>query len=353
MSLFTNMFRRTLPTIQLLELAQRAHEDYAFQAAVAPIRQDPAPQPSAASERNSAQQTSTPDSDSESSQSFSSTDDSEVSIIPPWRPSYSHHIVQVVRETVPTRLFSQACVAETESEWHCILHCNYLVCKRRIYLDNECAISHDCHCMPLSAPPASISLEALSMLVAKESCADARKDDHFVVYYPAALEMIQKFRNRGHLDLWHFLLSSPSYTKSTIHTPTRHATAAKAANSFILNGMEDTLDSICGFPNKQSRVITVQELEESLETTLRLDCVAWAERWVYRGEEKITWDWFASEMRNRKGLQVLVEKAREYVRDVVGALIWWDMQRREVEEVEQARRKAILSVLDHMEKEIE
>jgi hypothetical protein len=30
MPLFTNMFRRTLPNIQLLELAQRAREDYAF-----------------------------------------------------------------------------------------------------------------------------------------------------------------------------------------------------------------------------------------------------------------------------------------------------------------------------------
>jgi hypothetical protein len=340
-----------MPTLRLLEMAQRAREDYTIQAIVAPVQQDPAPQPSAASESDFvdlAEQNSTPDSDSESSQSSSSSDDSEDAIVLPSRPSYPHCIVQVVRETEPTRLFSQACMAETESERHCTLHCDYLVCKGRVYLDSDCSVRHDCHCIPLTIPPANISLEALTILAAQGSYADAREDDQIVVFYPAALEIIQRFRNTGHLDLWHFLLRSPSYTRSTIHTPTRHATAAKAANNFILNGMEDALNSICGLPKNQSRVVTVQELEMTLETTLRLDCVAWAEKWVCLVEKNITWDWFTTEMRKSEGLKVLVEKAREYVQEVVGALVWWDMQRREVEEVEQARRKAILLVLDHM-----
>jgi hypothetical protein len=345
-----------MPTIQLLGLAQRAREDYTIQAAFAPIQRSPAPQPSAASEWNfvdSAQQNFTPDSDSKSSQSFSSSEDLEGATIMPSRSSYPYYTVQVVRETEPTRLFSQACIAETESESHCTLHCDDLVCKRRVYLDSNCAISYDCHCVSLSVPPANISLEALDILATQESHADAREEDQIMVYYPAALEIIQRFRNKGHLDLWHFLLRSPSYTKSTIHTPTRHATAAKAANSFILNGMEDALNSICSLSNNQWRVITVQELETSLETTLRLDCVAWAEKWVCRGEKNITWNWFTTEMRKSEGLKVLVEKAREYVRDVVGALVWWDMQRREVEEVEHARRKALLLVLNHMATETE
>jgi hypothetical protein len=37
------MFRRTMPTLRLLEIAQRAREEYAIQAIVAPVKQDPAP----------------------------------------------------------------------------------------------------------------------------------------------------------------------------------------------------------------------------------------------------------------------------------------------------------------------
>jgi hypothetical protein len=78
--------------------------------------------------------------------------------------------------------------------------------------------------------------------------------------------------------------------------------------------------------------------------------VAWAQKWVGRKDEDITWKWFHSEMQKNDGCRVLFEKAREYVRDVVGALVWWDLERMEVEQfeqVEQGRKKAFLLALDY------
>jgi hypothetical protein len=346
---FSSMFRRTMPIIQLLDRAQRIRENCAAQAAAARVEQNPTPKPSAVSEWgfvDSAKQKSMPDSDSESSQSFSSSDVSEDAILLPSRPSSPHKIAPVEREVELIRVVSPACSAENEIEFFCTPPCDHNICKKAIHPDPELLIDHECLCKFLSAPPANICLQKLNITAATESYEDARKDEEIMVHYPAAFEVIQRLRKRGELDIWHFLLASPSYTKATIHTPTRHATAAKSANRFIFNGMDETLSIICDLPS-QSRVITVRELEAHLNQYLRFDCVAWAQKWVGRKDENITWKWFHSEMQKNEGCRVLFEKAREYVRDVVGALVWWDLERREVEQVEQGRKKASLLVLEY------
>jgi hypothetical protein len=232
-------------------------------------------------------------------------------------------------------------------ETHCTRHCKHTTCERTVYLDEKSGIKHRCTCVPLPASPIAISLAQFDIRTAKRSYQDASKDREIVVCLPAALGIMKHLCNNGELDLWHFLLKSPLYTKSTISKPTRYATAAKSANYMIIEGIDVALMTILNVPNSDSRVVSVGELENMLESCLHWDCLFWMQRWIGDEGRKPSLKWLFAEMETNKGLEVIVEKAREYVRHVVGALIWWDGERTMEMEMLEARNSAMLLVLTH------
>jgi hypothetical protein len=233
-------------------------------------------------------------------------------------------------------------------ETHCNRHCKHIVCAQTVYFDKKSGIKHICTCVPRRASPPDISLAQLDIHTAKRSYRDAPRDKKIVICLSAALEIIKHLRNKGELDLWHFLLKSPLYTKSTISKPTRHATAAKSANYMVVEGIDCTLATMLYSPNSDSCVISVRELDDMLEACLRWDCLSWMQRWIGGEDRKFSLKWLYAEMETNEGLEVLVEKAREYVKDIVGALVWWDGERRMETEVREARNAAISVVLTHI-----
>lgn len=143
------------------------------------------------------------------------------------------------------------------------------------------------------------------------------------VFLPAALAVIQRLRVNGELDLRHFL-SSPSYTEDTVHRAKRHTSAAKDANNFVFYGFEDTRTCMLRMSLNESHVVTVQELEATLVACMRWHCLKWVMKWVWDTNAIGNLIQLEREMKKNEVVQVLVRKAEECVKDLVGALVWWD-----------------------------
>jgi hypothetical protein len=339
-------------TFRFLNLATHVRENHVAQPQAPLLPPRPTPEPRPASEWafiSPVPKQSAVETDSESSQSLSSdsSDSSEDTILPPHRPSSPHCPLPDNKEIEASPPFVSIQIKDSDFETHCTRHCKHIVCAQTDYFDKKSGIKHICTCVPRPASHTDISLAQLDISTAKRSYQDAPRDKKIVICLSVALEIIKHLRNKGELDLWHFLLKSPLYTKSTISKPTQHAAAAKSANYMVVGGIDCTLATMLYLPNSGSCVISVRELDDVLEACLRWDCLFWMQRWIGDEGRELTLNSLNAEIETNRGLEVLVEKAREYMKDVVGALVWWDAERRMEVEMREARNSAISLVLTH------
>jgi hypothetical protein len=105
-----------------------------------------------------------------------------------------------------------------------------------------------------------------------------------------------------------------------------------------------TLATMLNLSNRDLRVISVNELKALLQSCLQWDCMSWMQQWIEGEGRKINLKWLDVEMSKNGGFKVLVEKAREYVLDVVGVLVWWGGERRMDMEIREAANSAPLLV---------
>lgn len=176
----------------------------------------------------------------------------------------------------------------------------------------------------ISSSPSELSADAPSRLaidIAKAAYEARSKEKEIIVHLPTAIAIINHLRKSRDIDIHHFVLASPYYGRDTIAHGRYYKVAAKSADAYILGGMADSLETMLKFLPEQSRVVSVMELEKLLMTLARWDCAAWKKKWIWVRMKMMTMKTLYREVNMNEGARVLVERAEESVRDVVGALI--------------------------------
>lgn len=189
--------------------------------------------------------------------------------------------------------------------------------------------SRDCACAGTKVSDHEFDAESVAHVddwAARSAYQSAEVGKEVAVFLPAALAIIQRLRVKGQLDLRHFLLASPSYPEGTVHTAKRHMSAAKDANNFVFYGFDDTLTCMLRMSLNEPHVGTVQELEATVVACMRWDCLKWVMIWVSDKNPMGNLIQLEKEMEKNEGVRVLVRKAEECVKDLIGALVWWDSE---------------------------
>ncbi|KAF1916497.1 hypothetical protein BDU57DRAFT_538797 [Ampelomyces quisqualis] len=319
------MFGASMPICRFLDQAERIRANHIAQ----PTQEQPRPAAHPAREweflDTMAAHPNSPSDSSESSESSESlsSDSSEDTICLPVRPSTPHYEVPESAEMMPFPDLEP----RGESEAHCSTHCFHLSCKKTRVINKNRRIQRECTCAGTKDRDQGFDVESVAHVTLRAAKSAYRSVEHgreVTISLPAALALVQRLRSKGELDIWHFLLASPSYTKTTIHTAKRYASAAKDANSCVLYGFEDTLTVMLRGALNESRVMTVKELEAMLMACMRWDCQEWVKKWVWKKGAKGNLQEMRKETEGNEGLRVLIQKAEECVKDVVGALVWWE-----------------------------
>jgi hypothetical protein len=156
-------------------------------------------------------------------------------------------------------------------------------------IGKDCRIHRECACAGTEVSDQDFDAESLAhvhICAARSAYQSEQGGKEVLSHLSAALAIIKRLRAKGKLDIWHFLLSSPTYTKTTIHTAKRYASAAKDANRFVFYGLEDTLTSLLRGSPHESRVVTVQELEDMFMVCMLWNCQNWARTRVWKNCEE-------------------------------------------------------------------
>lgn len=292
------------------------------------------------------------DTDSESLQSFSSSEMSERTVrlifeavygeplTPHGRPSSLHYQVpdDSELETFPEYRAENDILSDNEEmkrqheelKKHCVLHCRHLTCRKTETIDKKQGIQRAC--TSTCTQPASPEVDAkaftqLTSSTAKAAYEGASKEQELTLHLPTAIALITHMRKNKYLDIHHFLFASPHYERDTILQARYYRRAAETADVFILGGIEESLEAMLQFLPGKSRTLKVGELEVLLMTMAHWDCAEWMKKWVWGGRNRRgcvnLWKMEREAMRNA-GAGGLVERAEESVMDVVGGLVWWD-----------------------------
>ncbi|KAH7406539.1 hypothetical protein DE146DRAFT_777871 [Phaeosphaeria sp. MPI-PUGE-AT-0046c] len=329
------MFSQARPIIHFLDLTERARFNHVRQPRISsllPIQ--PSLRPAERGFVENANPRSKNDTDSESSQSLTSSDMSDDTIHPPVRPSSPHYQVpdESEMEQFPDHFEDRESSSDSSKlKTHCVLHCCHPSCRKTVSIEGKNGIYHTCpsSCIMVSSsdfdPP---SLLRLTITVARDKYEACQKEQEIIIHLPAAFAILHHLRKNKDLEIYQFLLASPHYSRDTILQPRYYKAAAKSAKWHVLGGLESSLETMLRFLPEQSRVISIRELEKLLMTLARWDCAAWMKEWVWNKTGVATMEKLYWETDMNKGARVLVERAEESVRDVVGALVWWDNEGR-------------------------
>jgi hypothetical protein len=181
---------------------------------------------------------------------------------------------------------------------------------------------------PPSTEPQEIKLdlpERLDLDALRDAYASAVKDAKIRISLPMANGLVSRLQKQFKSGIRQYLLASSYYAAAPAYDV---IFAGRDAADFIVEGMESALDIMLYSFARPGRSVSrsVQELERGLMTRMKSDCARWAAKWVL-GKDATKLDGWNLEkakkgVEENKGVRVLVKKAEECVRDLLGMMIW-------------------------------
>jgi hypothetical protein len=244
------------------------------------------------------------------------------------RPTSPHYRIPDPSEMEPFPAFvaNRGCMADVNSSaqaTHCVKHCAHNVCKKTAKIDGHKDVSRACTCKDGKAVRKPVDT-ATALFAAQVPAAYPYahlSSTAITISLPSATALLRRLEATGQLSIRSVL---PGYTKDTA---SNRKTAANEAEELVLEGVERTLRCILESLPNEARDIDVFELEEKLLHCVRWDCVTWAARWFW-GEKARNYsiENLRDEIDQKKCVKVMVERAVEVTKIVVGALVWWDQE---------------------------
>ncbi|EUC45399.1 hypothetical protein COCMIDRAFT_95664 [Bipolaris oryzae ATCC 44560] len=236
---------------------------------------------------------------------------------------------------------------------HCTQHCRHPICRRvirgneRINLDQEA-----CQCS-LEPPPATTSKYQVPIqefseedIAAVQSTYDhTSKHDLITVNLGTAITLVDLLRQNFHLNLCSRLQWDPRFTPNTLLHGTQYNAAVQSTNGLVDKLFVHLMLLLGPTPN-QTRCIELQELQQTLQSVMRLEFFWWQATWCFKQQQqqqqqeriakaddshvrKMMKDGFVRARRRyicgrqSVGIRVMMEKLEDIVEMVVGVLVWW------------------------------
>jgi hypothetical protein len=171
------------------------------------------------------------------------------------------------------------------------------------------------------------SPEYLDLNAGRDLYDNTAKEQKIRISLPMAKEIVSLLQKQFKSSIRQYLLASSYYAAAPAYDV---VFAGKDAADFVVEGIESALDIMLYSFARPGRSVSrsVQELERGLMTRMKSDCVRWAAKCM-SGKDATKLDGRDLEkakkcVEENRGVRVLVKKAEECVRDLVGMLIWVD-----------------------------
>ncbi|EDU43699.1 predicted protein [Pyrenophora tritici-repentis Pt-1C-BFP] len=252
---------------------------------------------------------------------------------------------------------------------HCNLHCPHHVCKSLRKLDEKNHIApkpcihNDRHAPPIFRGPFNLSripsLSRRSFAATKRAYGLNDKAGKIRVELTSAIALVQKLRDEKRLDFCCHLLSHPHYTWNAVYKRSQFQPAAHAADALVDKLLEYLRCMLSRFPTLM-REVTIAQLEKEMQDFMYLEVLWWAAEWCLckapskkdserkRGSmlrrAMVTALVQRSEGKQRRGVDLVMNRADEVVNRVMGVLVWWDGVNRDVEIEEEEFEGSVGSV---------
>jgi hypothetical protein len=181
---------------------------------------------------------------------------------------------------------------------------------------------------PINLLEAKLDLpEVLDLCAGRGLYDNTAKETKIRISLPMANEIVSRLQKRFKWTIREYLLASPHHATTPADTA---IFAGKDAADFIVQGMEDTLETRLYSWAQPGRSVgrTVGELETRLMVRMKSDCASWIAKWVLGNDatkllvQPLELEKAEKLAEENRGVRVLVKRAEECVRDLVGMMIW-------------------------------
>lgn len=230
---------------------------------------------------------------------------------------------------------------------HCTQHCRRPIC-RRVTRGNERRSVDPGACLCFLEPPpvTEATNQVLTKPFFEEDIAVVQatyertdKQDFIIVNLETSMTLVDMLRPSFHLDLCSRLQWDPDFTPDVLVHSSYYSAALQSANDLVGKVFVHLMILLGPVPN-HTRYITVQELEQTMQSVMRLEFFWWQALWCFKQEERIPRDEDCHVRRMMKdgfvrarrryicrkqsmGIQVMMEKLEDIVGMVVSVLVWW------------------------------
>ncbi|KAH7377389.1 hypothetical protein BKA66DRAFT_572187 [Pyrenochaeta sp. MPI-SDFR-AT-0127] len=257
---------------------------------------------------------------------------------------HSDHQATLSKEIEPFPNFTDTWDAgiPDEIKQHCALHCNHPICRlnRQQVKDIE-GKSSKCECFKAAVLSTAERVTSSAILrVTGSDIESARRlyqgmDGNHVITIDlqSTITILGELVNLGALDFKFHLIGCKKYTPSTVFDASDYIKAAGSASSFINKLSMYFKTSLRCLPGERRR-IAVQELEKEIQGCMRIEVLWWMSRWCLPKHLKMN-NRFAIAIRtvnmseHNDGVQAVLERMSEIVKEVVGVLACWDVEQYE------------------------
>ncbi|KAF5853763.1 hypothetical protein GGP41_006508 [Bipolaris sorokiniana] len=229
---------------------------------------------------------------------------------------------------------------------HCTQHCRRPICRSVTRGKERRNVDQGACLCSLEPPPATDSISQVQIqqfseediAVVQATYNRTNKQDFITVNLATAITLVDLLRQTYYLNLCSRLQWDPDFTSNVLLHSDQYYAATQSTNELVDKLFVHLMLLLAPMPN-QTRYIEVQELEQTMQSVMRLEFFWWQSQWCFKQQGRIPReddlhvrmmkDGFVRARRRyisgkqSMGVQVMMEKLEDIVEMAVSVLVWW------------------------------